>query len=69
MMNNSIPAPTIVPTKVADNRGTPDTFSTLVTKVGTKVTAITTAIIADMKPVIYSLTSGIFIKEIFELGI
>jgi hypothetical protein len=58
-MNNSIPAPTIVPTNVAVNSGMPETFATAVIKVGTKLIAMTTAMIAETNPAMYSLISGI----------
>jgi len=61
-MNSKIPAPTIVPTNVADSNGMLDTFC----KDGKRTDAakfipITTAMIAETKPVTYSLTSTIHI--------
>jgi len=61
-MNSKIPAPTIVPTKVAESNGMLVTF----TKDGKRTDAakfipITTAMIAETKPVTYSLTSTIYL--------
>lgn len=58
-MNSTIPAPTIVPTNAEVNSGMPDTFPTAPIKVGTKLMAITTAMIAETNPVTYSLISAI----------
>ena len=63
-MKSSIPAPTIVPTKADVNSGTPDIPPTELSKVGTNVTLMITAMIAEMKPVTYSFISGILSTEI-----
>lgn len=59
-MNRTIPAPTIVPTKAVVNSGIAgEMFPTACIKVGTRLTAITTAMMAVMNPVTYPFTSAI----------
>lgn len=59
-MKSKIPAPTIVPTSVADSNGIVDTFANEGKRTcAAKFIPITTAMIAETKPVTYSLTSTI----------
>ena len=58
MIKRTMPAPTIVPTNVAESRAIPVTFWRLSSSVGTRETAITTAMIEVTKPVMYSLISS-----------
>ena len=54
VMNSTIPAPTIVPTKAVVNSGIAgEMFPTACIKVGTKFTAIITAMMAVMNPVLW----------------
>ena len=52
-MNKIIPAPTIVPTKAVVNKGIPVMLPTAWINVGIKFTAITTAMMAVIKPVLW----------------
>lgn len=70
-MNSKIPAPTIVPTSVADSNGMLVTFANEGKRTdAAKFIPITTAMIAETNPVTYSLTSTIFINliEFFSLS-
>jgi len=63
-MNRRIPAPIIVPTRVSDRSGTLVAVTAVII-VLISVTAIETAMIADTKPVTYSLTISYHLDECF----